>query len=139
MANLRKRKSKFSKSFEGQKSMTEQHHKKACDVNNILKKYKATGNPELIAKARGFYADVSSGVDYHEALNKLHEIDNIFGTLNSDVRKRFSNDPAELLSFLGDSSNREEAETLGLIEKAPEPETSPPAASSEQGDGNPAE
>jgi phage internal scaffolding protein len=139
MANLRKRKSDYSKDFSGQKTMTEQHHKNACDVNNILKKYKKTGNPELISKAQGFYADVSSGVDYHEALNKLHEIDVIFDTLNSDVRKRFKNDPAELLSFLGDDSNHEEAYELGLVETAPEPKKAPPAASIPEGDGSPAE
>jgi len=34
--------------------------------------------------------------------------------LPSDVRKRFSNDPAELIDFLADKKNDEEAIKLGL-------------------------
>ena len=54
--------------------------------------------------------------------------------LPSRVRRRFDNDPAELMEFLADEANREEAVMLGLIEKeepvqpAPAPEGGAPAS-----------
>ena len=36
-------------------------------------------------------------------------------SLDSRVRKRFNNDPSELLAFLSDDRNRSEAEKLNLL------------------------
>ena len=54
-------------------------------------------------------------------------------SLLSRVRKRYNNDPAELLEFVMDEKNREEAVFLGLIEKPQEsaPEVGEPATGGE--------
>lgn len=103
---------------------TQQQFKDQCDVNNIMKKYKLTGewpNP----KKQGIYLDSTNLPDYQSALNTVIAANDSFSTLPSDVRKRFSNDPAEMIKFLADPKNNEEAIKLGLKIKTQttEPET----------------
>lgn len=50
-----------------------------------------------------------------EAHQMLADASEAFETLPSAVRERFRNSPSELLSFLADSRNREEAVKLGLV------------------------
>lgn len=56
---------------------------------------------------------------YEEIQERMIEATNRFYELPSALRERFSNDPAALLSFLGDESNREEASRLGLLKVSP--------------------
>lgn len=99
---------------------TEQHHKKECDVNNIIKKYDRTGLLSHVNKIEATYGDMT-GLDYREMLDKVMDAKNKFNELPSNIRKRFRNKPEELLRFMEDPSNREEAIRIGLIH----PETPP--------------
>lgn len=94
-------------------SLTQQHLKKASDINYIINKYEKTGVIDNV-KTNGRYIDCSAS-DYHEACNIALRAEESFMALPANVRKRFRNDPYELLSFLDDPGNRKEAEDLGLL------------------------
>lgn len=96
---------------------TQQHHKDACDVNKIIAKYKNTGEFLHLTSKQGVYADVSGITDYQESIHKVMNAQAAFAALPSNVRLRFQNDPGELLRFIQDPKNRDEAMTLGLLEK----------------------
>lgn len=62
--------------------------------------------------------------DYHTAMLQIAEARSAFMELPASMRLRFENDPGKLLEFLRDERNREEAESLGLIN--PQPTPAPP-------------
>jgi phage internal scaffolding protein len=108
-------------------SRTKQSFKAECDVNNILKNYNKTGiMPENFNP--GEYRDVD-GIDYQESMQMVASANSMFEELPSALRKRFHNDPAQLLSFVHDEANVAEAHKLGLLRddyKAPEVALAPP-------------
>lgn len=106
-----------------QESKTQQHHKDACDINNIIRKYKQTGELTHLARQQGVYADISSVGSYQDSMDQVLKVQDAFMTLSAKTRLRFGNNPQELIEFLKDPNNREEAAYLGLIEK-PKPSTS---------------
>ena len=93
---------------------TEQHHKKECDVNEIIKKYDKTGLITHISKFEAKYGDLS-GAEFQLMQNKVATAKNMFNELPAEIRKEFDNDPAKLLSFMDDPENRDKAIELGLI------------------------
>lgn len=100
---------------------TQQQFKQQVDVNNIVAKYKKTGTWQHLATKQGIYADVSDMSDYQESLEKVMKAQEAFSLLPSELRTRFANDPAQLLQFLQNEQNREEAEKLGLVNKRDKP------------------
>jgi len=93
---------------------TEQNHKQECDINSIIRKYDKNGLINHVSNIEAKFGDVT-GIEFQTAQNKVLEAKKMFGDLPSNIRKRFGNNPSELLSFLDDPGNRSEAETLGLI------------------------
>lgn len=104
-------------------SMTQQQFKAECDVNNILAKYKRTGMLSHIQKHQGNFGDFSSIEDYQTSLGKLMQAQQSFESLPSELRAKFENDPAKLISFLSDDKNNAEAVKLGLKIEKKAPET----------------
>lgn len=101
-------------------TMTQQQFKDESDINNLVDRFLRTGEIPPV-DARAMYGDfVDSPQSYQEALDAVFEAQAGFDALPSKVRQRFNNDPAELLAFLQDSANLDEAIKLGLVEK-PEP------------------
>ena len=101
-------------------SRTQQQFKDECDVNNILRNYVNTGILTHTAAVAPEFGDFSEmPADYGEALALIHKSEEQFAMLPSEVRERFDNRPANLISFLQDVNNREEAEKLGLVNKRP--------------------
>jgi len=97
-------------------SLAQQHFKDECDINNILRQFNITGLlPENSLSPR--YGDFSGIVDYHSALNAVMAAENEFDALPAQLRARFQNDPEQLINFIEDESNREEAINLGLIDR----------------------
>lgn len=97
-------------------SMTKQSFKDESDINFIMRKYSQTGflNPALLRDAD--YLDVEN-LSFQEAMNIVVSAQDDFDSLPSVIRKRFGNDPAQFLDFVGDEANIEEMRTLGLIPK----------------------
>lgn len=99
---------------------TEQHHKRECDVNEIIAKYDKTG---LITHVKNFEAKFGdmTGIDFKTAHDLVISAQNSFDALPSEIRNRFQNSPEHLLRFMEDPNNRDEAIKLGLIlESTPE-------------------
>lgn len=98
-------------------SRTQQHFKDECDIDRILKKYSETGflvsplEPRRPAK----WGDFSSVADYQASMNRLVQVQEAFEALPSRVRERFRNDPMQMLAFLEDPVNKDEAVKLGLV------------------------
>lgn len=100
-------------------SMTQQHFKDECDINNIIARYEATGllTDPLQSSGRMYeFGDYSAVQDYQDSLNCVIAAREMFDSLPSKIRERFNYDPARLLQFLGDDSNRDEAIRLGLVD-----------------------
>jgi phage internal scaffolding protein len=97
-------------------SLTQQHFKDETDINNILRQFNVTGMlPEAPLSPR--YGDFTGIVDYHTALNAVIAAEDGFMALPADLRARFENDPENLINFLNDESNKDEAVKLGLIDQ----------------------
>lgn len=102
------------KSLEYPPTLTKQSMKDECNINKIVDKYQRIGVVEHVNENQHFFADVTD-VDFQASLNLVQSAQEAFDGLPSELRKRFANDPALLLEFLGDPSNHDEAVKLGLI------------------------
>lgn len=99
-------------------SMTKQSFKDEADINVIMRRYEASGilpGSERMADAR--YMDVT-GADFEAAMIVVASAKTAFAEMPAKLRDRFGNDPAELLAFLENPKNLEEARELGLVERA---------------------
>lgn len=96
-------------------SLAQQQFKDECDINNILRQFNITGQlPDAPLSPK--YGDFTGISDYKTALDRVIAADEEFMNLPATIRARFENEPAKLIEFLDDASNREEAEKLGLVE-----------------------
>lgn len=100
---------------EDMESRTKQAHKDETDINRIMQKYQKTGLLDHVNKYQGEYGDFSEVTDFQSALNKIHESQEMFGTLPSSIRKQFDNDPGKFLNFVEDPNNFDAAVDLGLF------------------------
>lgn len=97
------------------KTLTKQDDLAMSDINNIMKKYRATGLlPQLVREP--FYGDFTNIPDYQESLNIVIRGQEAFAKLPSDLRTRFDNDPAKFLAFASDPKNLDEMVKLGLAQ-----------------------
>lgn len=100
----------------GSEVLTKQSFADDTDINNIMRKYEKTGIlPDLSQKQYDFM-DVSSGFDYHECANRIHEVDGIFMALPAQIRSQFDNDAGQFLNFIADPLNKETMALMGLSE-----------------------
>jgi len=109
-------------------SMTKQSFVKECDINNILKEYKVTGQIRHMSanQAAGAYEDLPDPVDFQESLHTMAAASEAFASLPSHVRRRFQNDPAEFLAFMANPINQDEAIAMGLaVDRRPPPPVTP--------------
>lgn len=94
---------------------TKQAFKDDCDINKIIARYEKTGMIENLSKGTPFYGDVSDILSYQDALEVVDKAESLFGSMSAEIRNRFNNNPAEMVSFLADSKNIEEAKKLGMV------------------------
>lgn len=97
-------------------SLTEQAHLESSKIENIIGRMKR-GQYVITPKA-AMFGEFDSADDFTSAQNKIISAKRAFDSLAPGIRAKFKNNPAELLRFLSDEGNREEAEKLGLIERA---------------------
>lgn len=105
------------KVFHGE-SLTRTSFTEDCDVNKIIEKFVKTGQISHYNIGSPTYGDFSEISDYAGVLRQIIDTNDQFQELPAKVRARFKNDPQELINFLGDDSNYEEAIKLGFIEKS---------------------
>lgn len=109
-------------------TLTEQEHLAESDINYIADKFMKTGQlPQVLNLPT--HGDFSGIFDFQTAMNTVKQAKDEFMKLPAKVRTRFNNDPKEILDFVADDTNREEAIKLGFIPKPqtqPEDVTTPP-------------
>lgn len=102
---------------------TQQAMAEACDVNMIMKQYRKTGVMTHQNANTPSYGDFSTAADYMTARNQMIAAEAGFAALSPDIRRRFDGDPEEMLRFLDNPDNLEEAVKLGML---PDPNPKPP-------------
>lgn len=105
-------------------SLTKQSFQDECDINVIMARYEKTGQLDHVNTARPEFGDFAAVPDYQTAMNTVLEANSMFDAMPSGIRDRFGNDPAQLLAFVNDPANREEAIELGIVDRPP-PEPAP--------------
>ena len=106
--------------------MTQQQFKDEADINEITRRFGLGAEmPQGIRMPT--YGDFTGLESYHDACNAIAMAGEAFDALPAEVRLRFRNDPGELVSFLSDDANRDEAVKLGLRNAAPLPDVAPVA------------
>jgi len=95
-------------------SLTQQHFAPECDVNNMLRRFGATG--ELPSKEGSFYGDFSDGSTFQTAMDLVISTQDQFDQLPSACRDRFGNNPALFLDFVSKPENAQHFASLGLTE-----------------------
>nr|WAE43463.1 MAG: internal scaffolding protein [Microviridae sp.] len=112
-------------------SPTQQHFANEVNIHEIIKRSERTGMLPGIAggaitmsQTKPIFGDFSIITDYQSALEQMAVSEEAFMSLPPETRIRFNNNPANLLDFVADVNNKDEAIKLGLIDspvKAPEP------------------
>lgn len=100
---------------------TKQADADEADINNIIARYLKTGMAPITDLTRGSFRDVSRVGDFAGVLRKVTAAQAGFRALPSKLRSRFGNDPVQLIEFLSDNGNLEEASRLGLVKALPDP------------------
>lgn len=105
---------------------TQQSFKDECNINFLMKRYEKTGVLPVGRQTRPQYVDATV-INFQSAMERVAEVRGVFSLLDAKTRKRFENDPEQMLEFLADPSNLEEARRLGLVapEEAPKPVSEP--------------
>lgn len=102
-------------------SLTIQSARDEADINAIMARYAKTGviSPDVISRRAGVFADVGKFGDYGTLLDAVCSVQEEFDALNPEIREKFNNSPEELINWLQDSDNYDEAVRYGLVVKHP--------------------
>ena len=96
------------------KSLTEQSHKKDCDMNHILKEYQKTGMLKHAKKYEGQYDDVTID-SFQDAMFLVTRAQQMFDDLPSSLRAEFNNDPGQFVEFTANPENKNRMQELGIL------------------------
>lgn len=80
------------------------------------------GKAPVFVQGEPMYGDFTNVGDFLDCQTRINHAEEQFMSLPSDLRRRFHNDPAEVIEFVNDPDNLEEARELGLL---PKPEVIP--------------
>lgn len=106
-------------------SRTKPEFQQQADINWIVKKWMTDGVwPGRPSFRKPEFGDFTSGLDYQKLVERIATVDAYFSDLPADIREEFQNDPGQLLDFLSDPENRDEAIEMGLL---PELQNAQPA------------
>lgn len=105
---------------------TQQQFQDQTDINKIMEQYVKTGTITHIRNAtEGVYADLSNLPSYEEAMRTIIKAEQAFKDIPAPIRQRFGNDPQQLMNFLSNPENENEAVKLGLMVRKPQPKPDP--------------
>lgn len=101
-------------------SLTKQSFAKAADINEIVRRFGLTGQLPVASQRVPLNGDFCNAPDFQSSMNLLIAARERFDALPAKVRARFGQDPGQMIAFLENDANRDEAMKLGLIERPPE-------------------
>lgn len=117
-------------------TQTQQFLGDEVDINTIMAKYATHQVLPRLQGGPGMYGDFTGVTDYHTALIQIEEAQQAFMDLPAKIRNRFENEPQQLITFLENEDNLDEARELGLVEPSadhiPTREETPSPANSEE-------
>lgn len=118
---------------------TKQSFKDASDINGIVGRYRKTGLLPRLQRVQPVFADVSNVTDFHSVLNRVRRAQEAFESIPAVVRSKFGNRVENLVAYLQDPKNLDEAIESGLLAK-PKDYVSPKerAAAAASGTASPA-
>ena len=93
---------------------TEQSHRDICDINKVIQRFDKTGVLTHVSKIEARFGDCT-GADFRAAQDLFLNANKMFEDLPADIKKRFNQNAGELLEFMENEKNRDEAIALGLI------------------------
>ena len=99
-------------------SLTIQSAADETDINVMIARYQKTGSfhgSTNMPTVRPEFGDFVGVPEYQNAMNILLQAHDQFAALPANIRDRFGNSPEKYLAFLSDTSNKEEAIKLGLV------------------------
>lgn len=96
-------------------SLTQQHMANDCDINEIVRRFEATGQVHHVQQKAAMYGDFTEFPDLRSALGAISAVQDTFAQLPAAAKERFGNDPVAMVDWLRDPQNREEGIRLGLI------------------------
>lgn len=94
--------------------MAKQESEPEANINNIVARYQKTGYLPQSNKQPKF-GDFTNN-DFQQMRNAIADIDMQFLALPPKIRRRFNNEAENVIRFLEDPRNHEEAVKLGLIQ-----------------------
>lgn len=100
-------------------SLTQQSDANDADINVIMAKYGRTGQLPAVNMLAldGDFSDVG---DFSDAQQRIIAAREAFQAVPATVRKRFDNNPQQMIDFLRDPANKDEAIKLGLVDAPPD-------------------
>lgn len=107
---------RVQKSFKGVVSMTKQAPAGMMTPSQIMRRFSSAGIDPMSEYYKMQFGDASRASDLLSATLLVQEASTAFQSLPSATRERFKNDPVQLLDFLGDKKNFDEAVKLGLCD-----------------------
>lgn len=84
----------------------------------LLAKFGAKQLKDILSMSPQVFSALPPASDLKEAMDLIHQGEDAFASLPSNLRNRFGNDPIKLLEFLHDPKSRDEAVSLGLLPRA---------------------
>lgn len=127
MSEATRRTRKRSQKHFSTTGQTKQEFKEECSISAMIQKYQQKNIMPAVNPNLPKYGDFSNVPTLHEAVNQIAAARDAFMALPSLVRRRFGNDPSELVEYLKDPENEAEAVELGLATaRAIEPLETPP-------------
>lgn len=110
--------------------ITEQFHKKTCDIKNIIAGLIRTGNIGALNPPALEDIDLTVIPDFQQAHEIMANAGSLWEEVPSSVKRQFNNDMREFVDFMSDSANYDAIGELGFDNSyLPKPDV--PAASSE--------
>jgi len=117
---------------------THESFAKACDINNILAKYKKSGLVDHVQNRQGNYQDLSEPVDFETAMLIVTNAQTAFMELPSEIRSRFGNDPGSFLDYATNPDNEAGMRELGLLPRKTAEQNREPGTGESEAETTPA-
>lgn len=104
------------KTVNDEPSKTDQSMKKMCDVNYIMSRYTRGGDITHLAKQAGQYLDTTKIHGMYEGMVSMHAAEAKYAKMPEHIKERFGS-IEEIVNFVNDDQNYEEAKQLGLLKE----------------------
>lgn len=99
-----------------ERSRTKQSEAAACDINNIMLKYRNGGELQHINKALAHFGDFSTGQDFTDAYTSIAQAEHAFAELPAHIRDEFGNNPEAFLYKMQDADFVKRLEEMGAYD-----------------------